>query len=304
MARRLGNKSRTKCKNCSSTSGHKLNEEEVNQLAWSFFVEGSYMKTYYGGFTRIQYNEHHRPFSRRFEGPLNKDAKLISRKLGIVFFDYWPQEWRIGRISHLEELEKPRSRKNVIKTVLAEYPIRKLGRDDHFFRLRKNLIAAESAQFDAAPRGLSRARLNNDGYPTLYGSDNIEICIHECKATLADELFIAKLCPVRQLKCLDLSADGPPWIDAFESLDIALSFLFRAGEHSYPLLTRIAKAARAQHLDGIIFPSYYNQLKRTNEIQNIALFGRPLHEGKLRVECINRIMLSEATYEYEFGPVL
>lgn len=43
---------------------------------------------------------------------------------------------------------------------------------------------------------------------------------------------------------------------------------------------------------------------QTQTIPNIALFGRPIKDDKLRVDCINRIVINRVEYDCIFGPVL
>ena len=63
-----------------------------------------------------------------------------------------------------------------------------------------------------------------------------------------------------------------------------------------------AKSARKRGYDGILFSSYFSQLK-SNVVPNLALFGHPIRDGKMKLESINRLHLVEAGYKYSFGPV-
>jgi len=38
-------------------------------------------------------------------------------------------------------------------------------------------------------------------------------------------------------------------------------------------------------------------------IRNLALFGRPVENGVVSVECINRLILTQVGYRGHFGPV-
>jgi hypothetical protein len=42
--------------------------------------------------------------------------------------------------------------------------------------------------------------------------------------------------------------------------------------------------------------------EEAKSLPNIALFGRPIAEGRVNVLCINRLILSRVEYEFHFGP--
>src|SRR3984893_130910 len=50
------------------------------------------------------------------------------------------------------------------------------------------------------------------------------------------------------------------------------------------------------------FPSYTAHAK-SQIIPNIALFGRPIEGGTVKVDCINRLVLNRVVYDLQFGPV-
>ena len=163
--------------------------------------------------------------------------------------------------------------------------------------------------------------------PVMYGSQDLEVCVHECRVTIDDELFVASLCPTRNLKLLDLTELIQEDTSEFEGLDMAVHMLFFAGKHSYKISRKIAFAAYSAGFDGLIFPSYfslvrtgaipvdtvygisvqrfpsYSEHAKAQIIQNIALFGRPIKDGVATVKCINRLVLNKVTYDVQFGPV-
>ena len=138
---------------------------------------------------------------------------------------------------------------------------------------------------------------------------------------------MAKLVPTHKLKVLDFSALlDEENVTEFESIDIAIHFLFLAGKHSYNICRQIALKAKEKGFDGIIYPSYFSyirtgafpfetiygisirripQLKdyaQSQSIPNLALFGRPVNEKKVTVECINKIIINRVGYDITFGP--
>ena len=188
---------------------------------------------------------------------------------------------------------------------------------------------ADPAEYDSPPPGIpGKGRLESPSLPVMYGSSDLQVCIHECRATAGDELFAATLNPTRAFTLLDLTEilheEG---VTEFESLDLAVNMLFLAGPHSYEIARDIAIAARASDYDGLLYPSYFSLLRtggvpfettyglshrrfaqlsdyeKAKVVPNVALFGRPIEEGKVNVRCINRVVMRRVEYDLSFGPV-
>jgi hypothetical protein len=107
---------------------------------------------------------------------------------------------------------------------------------------------------------------------------------------------------------------------------MAIHFLFLASKHSYPICRQIAKEAMKCGYDGIIYPSYFSYIRtgeipfdtvygmsirrishlkdyaQSQSIPNVILFGRPVKEGKVTVDCINKIIINKVSYDLTFGP--
>ena len=80
----------------------------------------------------------------------------------------------------------------------------------------------------------------------------------------------------------------------FESLSLAIKFLFGAESHKLPHHPIYRQSGEGGgRLDGILGPYYFSSL-RGKEIQNIALFGHPVSEERVEVVCINRLTLTAA----------
>ena len=161
----------------------------------------------------------------------------------------------------------------------------------------------------------------------LYGSPDLEVCVHECRVTAEDDLFVATLAPKEPLRLLDLSVLlKEEHVTEFESLDMSVHMLFLAGKHAYKITRAIADAAHASGFDGIVYPSYFSLLRigqmpfqttygishrrfpqlqeheQAKSIPNLALFGKPVADGRVAVLCINRLILSRVGYDFHFGP--
>ena len=161
----------------------------------------------------------------------------------------------------------------------------------------------------------------------MYGSQDMDICIHECRATVEDEIFVATLQVGTDLQLLDLSELIEEDVSEFESIDMAVHMLFLGGAHSYDIARDIAKAAKAKGFDGVVYPSYFSLIRtggvpfetvyglsvrqfpeakkyaKAQTIANFALFGRPIEGGAVRARCINRLVLTQIGYRGHFGPV-
>jgi hypothetical protein len=325
----IGIGDKTKCPNCSSENGHKLTKELVQKLVYRFFVRGTIEKCEYGGFPLIQFNEQHYNNSDIDVSPwLTEDVKLIEKAGEIGLFYYGPRFWMFGEIEPLKSLQSDRERDNIIKKILKLYPIRKLSSKEYFYRVRINpKVPHDFSEYDTAPEAfLGRNRFDELDFPVLYGSPDLELCIHECRVTVEDNLFVGKLVPRQTLQVLDLTALIDEDETEFESLDMAIHFLFLAGKHSYPICRQIARKAKEQGFDGIIYPSYFSyvrtgaipfdtvygmsirripQLKdfaQSQSIPNVILFGRPIKEDKVIVECINKVIINRVGYDLTFGP--
>lgn len=318
------------CPKCKSPEGRKLTKEIVEGIAWRFFVSGTTFRGEYGGAPVLQYNEHrYGQTDISFSPWLQNDIKLIEDAVKIGFFHYAPRLWMIGEVEPLKALQDPMTRTKIIDTILKEYPEKVLAKSTKFYRLR--IIPqrpAEPLEYDSPPVPLvGNGRLDSSGFPVMYGSQDIDVCIHECRAAVEDDIYVATLKVQRNLRLLDLTYVLEEEGTEFESLDIAIHMLFLAKAHSYEISRAIALAARYAGYDGVIYPSFFSLIRTgghpfetsyglslrrfpgKNEyveaftIQNLALFGRPLETGLVSVECINRLVITQVGYQGHFGPV-
>ena len=329
-AYKIGINNNDKCPKCNSTSGHKLTKGLVQDLCYSFFVRGTILKFEYGGVPLIQFNpQHFRKTDIDVSPWLVDDVKLIEQAGEIGLFYYDPRLWMLGEVEPLKSLQNDNERDEIVEKILTAYPIRELTDNEYFYRLRVNpKIPHHFSEYDTAPdEHLGKNRFDDIGFPVLYGSLDLELCLHECRTTVEDNLFVAKLVPTKKLKVLDLSAllDEKD-VTEFESIDIAIHFLFLAGKHSYNICRQIAFKAKEKGFDGIIYPSYFSHIRagafpvetiygisirripqlkdyaQSQSIPNLALFGHPVNEGKVTVNCINKVVINRVGYDITFGP--
>ncbi|WP_434131705.1 RES family NAD+ phosphorylase [Methylocaldum sp. GT1BB] len=236
----------------------------------------------------------------------------------------------VGEVEPLKALQEGHSRAAIIQRIINEYPLVELDESRLFYRIRKApKVPTEEAEYDTPPTEfLGTGRLDSTDLPVMYGSQDLEVCVHECRVTAEDEIYVASLAPTRTLKLLDLSYVLPEeHVTEFDSLDMAVHMLFLAGKHSYPISREIAKAAHVAGYDGLIYSSYFSLLRtgsmpfeaaygisyrrfpqmreyeQAKSIPNFALFGRPIAGQKVTVRCINKLVLSHVNYGFHFGPV-
>lgn len=314
------------CGQCGRGGGRKLSENGLLRLAQSFFVQGSVVRSEFGGAPRVQFNRQHET-DIAFVEPLQSDAKLICDAAGIGLFHYGPRLWMLGHIEPLEALQSERSRSKIIQRILDDYPSHSLTPDQTLYRVRINPnVPSDAAEYDSPPDQFAQeGRLNPAGEPVLYGSPDIQVCLHECRVSADDDLYMASLAATQELRLLDLTAlleeDGTE----FESLDLAVHMLFLAKRHSYPLSHAVAKAAREFGYDGVRYPSYFSLLRtggipfettyglahrripelreteRSKMVENVGLFGHPIADGRMSVKSINRFVLNQVHYGGFFG---
>lgn len=292
-----GTKDDIECPICKSKTGHKLTRVQLLDLASKFFVNGSYIKTSYGGFPYVQYNEHHY-HEQDFKaiGLLRdtcRDAVLISELLGVGFFPYSPATYAVGFIEPLEDLQSNNDKRRipVLNRVIQEFPSVYLHETDVFYRLRVNPLQPDNKDQYDSPPSQSTGRLDSDDVSVWYGAAELELCFHECRGDLSAVRYFGTVSPVKPLKLLNLTAriDEGDYTD-FTSLYLAIQMLFGA-EHfespgydrmgdpddgdrfvpekdPYHVAREIASAAHRIGFDGILYPSYFaNYLPEDEEAE-------------------------------------
>jgi len=330
-AARVGIEHALPCPNCGKRESKKLTPYLTKMLVGQFFVRGSVLRAKFGSAPALQFNE----FKYRkgdYQGPpwLESDVKLVSEKAKIGIFHYGPRMWMIGHVTPLEHLEDPKKRDVIVDRILNEYPTRVWQRTESFYRLRVNPTRPDDpAEYDSPPNQfLGNGRLDSPGMPVMYCSQDIEGCAHECRVTVEDELYLATIHPMRDLKLLDLTELLiEEHVTEFESLDMAVHMLFYAGKHAYPISQHLAIKAKSAGFDGLIYPSFFGQVRsgrmpfetvygisvrrfpgaaereKHGVFPNLALFDRPLLDGHVQVVGINRLILHKVGYDLHFGPV-
>ncbi len=324
----IGQNDESACLNCNESTGQKLDKGNLLTLSQRFFVWGSLQRFDYGAAPLVQFN-YQQTTSIKTSPWLEPDLRILEKAIGIGFFHYGPRFWMFGDIEPLKELQEIDTRASIINRVIDEYPTITFTPENTFYRVRMApLNPREFQEYDSPPKHISGSgRFDSKELSVMYGSQDLQVCIHECRVSAADDLFVATLAPCYDLKLLDLTELIYEDVSEFESLDMSIHMLFLAGEHSYKISQDIALAAKASGYDGIIYPSYFSLLRtgampfetvygisprqipqladreKSKIIPNLALFGRPIEQEQIEVKCINRVILNRVEYGIHFGPV-
>lgn len=327
-AERIGQEVDGSCPNCGLPGFRKLPEAGLEALAHRYFVWGSLQKGRYGAAPSIQFNRS-QTTSVEISPWLQSDVQLIERLLGVGFFQYGPRLWMIGEVTPLKLMQQESDRLAVIDRIVNEYPTRILDPSESFYRLRVSPSNPDDfSQYDAPPPEFAgKGRLDAVGSPVLYGSADLEVCVHECRVTAEDDTYVATLHPTKPLKLLDLTALLEEDVNEFESLDMSVHMLFLAGKHAYDITRAIAAGVAQAGFDGVIYPSYFSLLRlgvmpfettygishrripqlreyeQSKAVPNLALFGRPVAEQKVIIKCVDRLIINQVSYGFHFGPV-
>lgn len=298
-----------RCPQCSIDSAYKLDVIALRQAMTDFFVVGSYLVETYASVYQINNNN---PNPARFDKTLARDAALSSHLTGSVVFDYGPPMWRLGATNHYYAFEEGgERRKQAAQNIIAAAKKADIHSGTMLYRVRLNPVADESiatpSVFDPPPSSIRReaGRWDELESSVLYVADDIELCLHECRTTIADEIVVATLSPNRTLKVIDLSSPieetGPT---PFDDQNVFVGIMCRSRGRWLDYCREISREALAAGYDGIRYASYYAQSKHDYKSLNLAIFGRPLQEGLLELKSVNRLRITDMTYKYDFGPVL
>ncbi|MCG7553980.1 RES family NAD+ phosphorylase [Pseudoalteromonas sp. Of11M-6] len=265
------------CPHCDSTEGHCLSGAMVIELADKCFLHGEIAKAAYYNDKNIERNKQQK-LSSSLGKTLKQDILCIENAINDAYLENTDSQ--------------------ILLRALESYPVRVLTPSDQFYRIRVSPEQPQnSTEYDSPPDELlGSGRLDSDNMPVMYASQNLQICIHECRAAANDSLFVATLRPTSHLKLLDLTCI------AAEPLQKALHMVFMFSRFSYPLTRRIAVLAKQAGFDGIIYPATSTilakidpkakQQNNSKVVENIAMFGRPILDSLVEVVTIEAITSS------------
>jgi len=304
------------CLNCGSHVGKQVDTETAIDVMGDFFVNGSVPPEIGGPAPVFHYNSSKHSQNVTFGTNIDHDLNILSKFLDVSLFHYGPPLWRLGFTDHYQKLKgvgPEEGLKDVVERekiwdeIIGRCKVVNFDDRNKIFRLRsgRELVQATPEQFDTPPAEfvVSRGRYDSDSLPIFYASDDVEVCIHECRATLADSLTLGTLVPNRPIRLIDLSdsSDESALGTEFQSVTRMLVKLAYSGKQDYDLCRELAQHIKKRGFDGFLFLSYFSQAHK-RKLKNLALFGYPLKSGLLRLESVNRLILEYVGYEYSFGP--
>ncbi len=307
LAKKIGTQSSVVCPNCNSKTGSALDKEGVGELCYRFFVRGSYFKTEFGGSPVLMVGNGDFGSDYSVHKSLGHDIQLIRETTGLAPTAYAPALWRVGITEWMDRLTSKNRKKQdkAIGELVSRCKIKVINKDAQFFRIRANVVdGIEESSFDAPElQNYAGGRFNVKEGVVFYASFDVETCIHECRVSMEDYLYVAALEPCRSLRLLDLNhvKEIEDEETPFEYLPLAINQILKAGDHSYAITRKISELAKLRGLDGIIYQSYFNSV-RTKPYINIAIFGQVIKNKIVRVKSIDRILLNQVKYKFDYGP--
>lgn len=303
------------CPNCLKSGGGVLDRNAADAVLRRFFVRGSIPPEAGGPAPKFEFNSYWQPGEVIFATDLDGDLDLLCRFRGVGLFHYGPPLWRLGYTTHYQNLRGNMEdgssligdeRKKLWDEIFARCSTKTIDPGDNIFRVRRGqeLPPALAEQFDTPPTNLAGSgRYDSFDVPIFYGADDVETCLHEARVSLSDWIALGTLSPIRPLRLLNLAdgIDDALAMTPFDRVDILLTKLAFVGKQDYDLCREMAVEIKERGFDGFFFISYFEQAHK-RELRNIALFGRPVACGKLRLLSVNRVQLTSVSYEYSFGP--
>jgi hypothetical protein len=236
---------------------------------------------------------------------LNSDLTYLEREHGIYCFYNGPPLWQFG---------KPWGEDGNVDWSMSDFdyiiencPSRTIVGENILYRAQRNVPEMEicDGRFCSPPESVQTSwRFDSDDTPICYAAFDVETCLHESRVVLSDDIFVAVMAPKRPLRMLDLSeCNTPPGVTPFEDPKIWLLALLYASEASYEVCRKLAKRIRERAYDGFIYTSYFQQASERPHL-DVAIFGRPIRDGLLEVTSINKVVLRNVAYDWQFGPVV
>jgi hypothetical protein len=184
------------CPRCKSNTGLLITQKIAIVLAYRFYSLGTMHEADYGRAPLLVFNEHTKTTSNIKTAKI-PDLEIFEEILGMGFFEYGPPLWMLGEVEPLKALRKKRQRAAIVHRILEEYPPFFFPKDHVFFRVRVNPSCdpSQHAQYDSPPKDLAfeNGRWDSKKLPVMYCSPDLQTCLHECRAHVSDNAYMASL---------------------------------------------------------------------------------------------------------------
>jgi hypothetical protein len=302
-----------RCLQCGSERGVGLGQDGCYELVQKFFIEGTRALGPFGvsPYMNGTGNEHR----IKFDATLQPDFEKLLTVGAVGLRLRAPRTYLVGDTEFWEAFQTlvelranngalPDSLVEVVDRVIDRCSVVSLPKGARFYRIRKNPNeSTDPSSYDSPPpEKCGSSRFSQGTSSIMYGAFDMETCIHESRCRIDDEICMATLETLVELPTLNL-VDPPydaekdtPWT----SPSVFLRQVMRSSNHDECQL--IGERAFARGIAAIQFPSFFSQVL-DQEHANIAILGRPVAEGKIRLHSLNRVKLEQARYDYTFGPV-
>jgi hypothetical protein len=297
------------CPACGHSDGSGLTESQLGEIAERFFVNGtvSHGVGSYSPVFRIGGDPPgHEP---DFLDHTLRDLERIKSRSEIVLHFRSPKFWQLGLTYHWEQDSNGNFILSTAEAVRATEACQKtiLRKGATIYRARLGLEDEkifDEDQYDSPKNSKKKFdRFDSAGVRIFYSSSTIETCLREVRLSIHDPISIASLEVLDDLKLLDTTANAFDYSgDEFDNpahffRGLAYS-TNKQGENQ-----QVSRVIAAAGYDGFVYRSYHKSLLQKDG-HNVALFGRPISEGKLRVRSINTVFISSLNVEYQLGPVI
>lgn len=301
-SKKIGSNSKMQCTNCLCNDATILDADNCYQLMQQFFVYGSVPPNVGEMAPVYMVND----YDHKYELPhiYKHDHDLLKKETGLSAFHYGPPLWRLGYTEYYNDLEDDKADLKAVDALLTKCTSATIPAGQKIYRIRTNPAGNifDEQSYDSPPSKKEYGRFDSPTLNVLYGSFDIEACIHECKSTLIDEIVLATLVVNKELHLINFfdnflqTEDGP-----FKSVSLTMHTL-QMTTTNYHHCRRLALRARELGYDGFIYKSFYS-IAKEQEIKNIGIFGRPVSERTLSLDSLNRIRLRKMDIDYILGPL-
>jgi len=254
------------------------------------------------------------PHRIQFDSTLHNDFQTLTKIDSLGLRLRAPKTYLVGDTEHWDAFqgmvehkaktgELPENAIGIVDKVLERCRKFILPKGTRFYRIRKNpRSSTDPASYDSLPAHHRSSRLSQGINPIMYGAFDVETCVHESRCRIDDEICIATMETLIDLNTIDLG-DAPyrageetPWT----SPSIFLSQVMRSPRHDECQI--IGERAFQHGISAVQFPSFFSQIL-DQEHANIAIFGHPLAERKVKIHSYNRVKLERVRYAYILGPI-
>ena len=279
---KLGSKQDIECPNCKSSPCVKLSKEIVEELFRKFFLHGTRgISPYHPPIYRIVEADYSSD-TVELDDSLKNDYDLLSKfaKIGLKYNS--PPTWKVGHTYIEDEIRRALDTEhekvlNIVDRIISRCSVSRLRIGKKIYRVRLNpQNAASPESYDSPPDNkIQEFRFNNNEQPVFYGALDIETCIHECRASVYDEIVLATFRIQRNLRIIDLEKisdekDKSPW----ESYQVFLES--NMNSTNYHICQLLGKRLFELGFDGIKYRSFFSNVRGKNH-ENIVLFLYPLN---------------------------